>query len=282
MFREFARRALLSYATRVPYHRGKWRVIESALRMSGIEEADRGRTFEVERDGVKWRLGTECRVQRKLYYHGELDPYDVRELLTPPGSGSVFFDIGSYFGYYALLAARRGARAFAFEPAAANYQLLAAHQAMNGFDRLQTFQLALSDEVGSVAFASPVAENRGTGRMLPGETAGAGTETVAMTTLDAFAAGHGIDRLDALKLDVEGAEVKVLAGGRATLARLRPAMLIELNPPCLARFGASEAQLLAAVRDLGYTVWRATAGGRVKYERLAPGEAYTNILCLPA
>ena len=282
MIRQLAQTVLQSYATRVPYHRGKWRVIESALRVSGIEEADRGRTFDVVRDGVRWRLGTECRVQRKLYYHGGLDPYDVRELLSPLGSGSVFFDIGSYFGYYALLAARRGARAFAFEPAAANYQLLAAHQAMNGFDRLQTFQLALSDEVGSVTFASPLAENRGTGRMLPGESIGAGTETVAMTTLDAFAAEHGIERLDALKLDVEGAEVKVLAGGRATIARFRPAMLIELNPPCLARFDASEAQLLAAVRDLGYTVWRATAGGRVKYERLAPGEAYTNILCLPA
>jgi FkbM family methyltransferase len=277
MLRRFAKHALELYATRLPYHRGKWRVVESALRLSGIEEIDRGQTFEVGRAGLRWRLNTECAVQRRLYYHGGFDVHDVRELLARVPAGGVFFDIGSYFGYYSLRAAQRGARVCAFEPDAANFALLAQHIALNSFDQtIRAFPLALSDAPGRARFAGASAENRGTGHLASTDEAGG---EVALTTLDAFVAEQGIERLDALKLDVEGAECRVLAGGEETLRRFRPALLVELNPPCLERAGASELALLGRLSDLGYRCWRATAHGLVPFtERTAE---YLNLICLP-
>ena len=282
MLRRLAKNALEIYATRLPYHRGKWRVIEGGLRAFGIEAADRGREFEVERQGLRWRLGPACAMQRRLYYHGALDPYDERELLPLIEPGSVFFDIGSYYGYYALRAAQRGARAFAFEPASANYQRLAQNVALNADLRCETFQLALSDSVGTVAMSVAQEGNRGTGRIGAPSDGSVATEEVATTTLDRFVREHGIDRVDALKLDVEGAEGKVLAGGAETLARCRPVMLMEYNPRCLGRFGVEGETLLKMVRDMGYELWRATPRGRVKFQRLEPGEEYCNLVCRAA
>ena len=276
MFRRLAKHAIEVYATRLPYHRGKWRIVESAVRLAGIEQLDLGQTFEVERAGLRWRLNTECAVQRRLYYHGGFDVHDVRELMARVPQGGVFFDIGSYFGYYSLLAARRGASVFAFEPAPANFSLLQGNIALNSADQIRAFPLALSDTVGHARFAFASAENRGTGHLA---SAGEAGDEVALTTLDAFVDEHGVTRLDALKLDVEGAECRVLSGARETLRRFRPAMLVELNPPCLERAGSSEAALLGALSDLGYQLMRATARGLEPF--VTRTDDYVNLICLP-
>lgn len=100
-----------------------------------------------------------------------------------------------------------------------------------------------------------------------------------MTTLADFAASRSIDRIDAVKLDVEGAEVRVLRGGTDILRRSKPTMLVELNPPCIERFGTSEAEHLYTLRDLGFKIYRANGSGLVPYAGLAPREVYTNIIC---
>ena len=276
MLRRFAKHALEFYATRLPYHRGKWRVVESALRLAGIEALDRGQTFEVGRAGLRWRLNTECVVQRRLYYHGGFDVHDVRELMARVPAGGVFFDIGSYFGYYSLLAAQRGARVFAFEPDPANFSLLTQQIALNSFDQIHASPFALSDAPGRARFASASVDNRGTGHLAGQGEAG---DEITLTTLDAFVAERGIERLDALKLDVEGAECRVFAGGQESLRRFRPAMLVELNPPCLERAGSSEQKLLGALSDLGYRPMLATSRGLVPFRQRS--EDYMNLICLP-
>jgi len=275
------RRALEIYATRIPYHRGKWRVVELGLRVVGADGEDDfvdGRTMDIVRDGIKWRIGTTCAVQRRLYWHGGFEMHEVHALLDGLRPGNVFFDVGSYFGYYAMLAAKRGARAYAFEPVQANFEMLAVHKDLNAFDDLHVFRAAVSDQAGAVFFEEPNAGNRGTGHL----TGAAGRRAVQVdaVTLDAFMDDQRIERLDAVKIDVEGAELKVLAGASATLTKFHPMLLVELNPPCLERFGANETVLLSTLRDLGYDMFRARKNGLEKYVGLLPYEEFTNIICV--
>ncbi len=276
MLRPLIENLILLYA-RVPYHAGKWRVVEALIRVGGLERGP-ALTREVVRQGLRWRLSTDCALQRRLLYHGVFDVHDARALFADVRAGSVFLDVGAYFGYYSLLAARRGASVHAFEPVGENFTLLETQRGLNSLAQVQAHRVALSDAVGQANFVLPDAENRGRGR-LAGGVAGAKMEQVEMTTLDAFAERTGLSRLDALKVDVEGAEIKVLAGGRETLRRFRPTILIELNPSCLERFGASEAELLEALRALGYEIFRATHSGLELYRGLAAEESYLNIIC---
>jgi FkbM family methyltransferase len=279
MIRRLAKRVLEGYVTRLPYHLGKWRVVEGVVKGMGIEEGDRGQEFLVERQGLRWKLGVECAMQRRLYYHGALDPYDERELFSRMEPGAVFLDIGSYYGYYGLRAAEGGAEAYLFEPAGVNFGRLEENLRLNPAMRCRGYRLALSDRVGKVAMSIAKDGNRGTGRIEVEADGGEATEEVETTTLDLFVMREGIGKVGGMKLDVEGAEWKVLVGGMETLKRDRPVMLMEYNPPCLRRFGVKEEELLGKLRGMGYGLWRATRGGLKRFEGLG-GEEYCNLVCV--
>ncbi|MEI8340585.1 MAG: FkbM family methyltransferase [Verrucomicrobiota bacterium] len=284
MLRHATRDLINFYATKIPYHKGKWRVIEALLQVSGVEKLDRGKTFIVRRGGVRWKLNTACRMQRRLFYHGAFDNNDIRELTKRLGAGSVFFDVGSYFGYYSMVVSKETAgtaSVYAFEPVSSNFELLTGNRDLNRCENVRLFQLAISDSIGEVSFEIPPEENGGTGRIAtPGKASGS-VETVATTTLDRFVEEHGIQRLDAMKIDVEGAEMRVFAGARRTLETFKPVLVVELNPPCLERFATTGDDLLREIRSLGYEIFRAKSTGLKKFDGLLPGESYTNLFCLP-
>ena len=73
-------------------------------------------------------------------------------------------------------------------------------------------------------------------------------DTVPVVTLDDELAD--LDRLDLLKLDIEGGELSALRGAASTIARLRPTLVVELNPFVLWRWGRTFPQdLLAWIED---------------------------------
>jgi hypothetical protein len=74
-----------------------------------------------------------------------------------------------------------------------------------------------------------------------------------VTTLDAWAQSTGLDRLDIVKIDIEGAEILALRGMRATLRRLRPRLLIvEVKDVVMERGPGDEAALHGLLRECGY------------------------------
>lgn len=119
-------------------------------------------------------------------------------------------DIGSYFGYYAMLACRYagpGASVYAFEPFPKSFEMLKENKRLNGFDPLVCVNLAVSDQPGEWAFRVAPMANLGSGRLTSGATPGRAIR-VSATTVDDFVVRQGLDRVDLIKLDVEGAEVR--------------------------------------------------------------------------
>jgi hypothetical protein len=105
-------------------------------------------------------------------------------------------------------------------------------------------------------------------------------------TLDHFVKLHRIDRVDVIKLDVDGHELPVLRGGFATLRRLHPTLLMEMSPYIHAEEHHSFAELITLLRDAGYQI--EDAGSRKKLpldaadlERLIPDGASINVVALP-
>jgi FkbM family methyltransferase len=136
------------------------------------------------------------------------------------GKNPIVFDVGAFRGDYALLAREvlgPGAVIHCFEPNPASFAQLERH------DDLHVHRVALAGEAGQrTLFEHPDAPTiaslhadsfREAGREPSSET------TVDAATLDSFCAGDGIDRIDMLKIDVEGAEVEVLQGARSLLDR---------------------------------------------------------------
>ncbi|HEY2223611.1 FkbM family methyltransferase [Actinomycetospora sp.] len=102
---------------------------------------------------------------------------------------------------------------------------------------------------------------------------------VAVTTLDDLVSDLGLSRLDLVKADIEGAEALLLAGAHATLATLRPILMLELEDRHLARFGASVAEIVAGLGTAGYTArtWDAERG----WVSRRPDDDRRNVLFVP-
>ncbi len=178
---------------------------------------------------------------------------------VPPDA--VVLDVGAHAGQFAKLFAAmapRG-RVFAFEPSAYARSVLAPAMAVGGRGRVEIVPVGLSDRPGELVLHTPIKRRGGLGygtAHLGGAGEGALVDqSVALTTLDAFAEARGLERLDFVKMDIEGWELRALTGGRRTLARFQPTLYLEIDAAMLARAGDDPPSLFAWLRALGYRAY---------------------------
>ena len=266
-------KALLLYSGRFPNHRGKWRLIQRTIDSFGIHLEG---TFTERRAGSTWKLTPADYTHHDLFWYGTKDRWEMHHLSKFVSSGSVFIDAGASFGFYAVQIAKRvgpAGRVYAFEPNPDTYKLLTENLALNGINRATAVECALGGTEGRGALATRP-DNSGASTVVEGDS-------IALTTLDSFAAKHSLKRLDAIKIDVEGFEERMLTGAAATLRKLAPVIFIEVNPPALAKTGSSPQRVVDLLRSFGYEVFE------IHRERLTPlgglpsGEDYINVLAIP-
>jgi FkbM family methyltransferase len=141
----------------------------------------------------------------KAYWLGRYER-DVQDILAREiRAGDVFFDVGANIGFFAVLAARRGARVVAVEPATANADRIRSNAALNRLD-IDVIEAAAWDGNEDVALAA--GDSAHEWRTVTGR----GTRAVTLDTLG---------RPDVIKMDIEGAEEHAIVGARAALASCR-------------------------------------------------------------
>lgn len=212
---------------------------------------------------LRLRLDLDLRdnLQAILYYTGSYEPVFRRHLLDGLRGGDVVADIGAHIGVHSLPTARRlrdlgGGTVVAFEPAADSAAALRAAAAANGLD-VTVVEAACSDGPGNhVLHADHRYSPADAGvRSLHGR--GPAVQQVRAVRFDDWvsgsSAGRRLDRLDVVKLDVEGHEAAALRGMRASLARWRPrAVYVEIKDDSLGRSPTSDESLRALLADMGY------------------------------
>ena len=238
-------------------HPGHWRV-HSALRNLLRPRFDED--VAVTRQGLRWVLDPSDFPQENLFWLGESDRWELLHARRMVGPGSVIFDIGANFGYYALMLAaglRQACEVHAFEPTEATFQRLSRHIALNEMECIHAHRLALSDAPGTASMHGRE-HNSGAAFLELGEG------EVRVSTLDEFVAERGLRRLDFMKIDVEGFEERVLRGGERVLRELRPHILFEVQPITLERAGSSVDRVATLLTSHGYRLLQADR------ERLVP------------
>ena len=151
-------------------------------------------------------------------------PLQVTKLLA--GKDSVMIDVGANVGEHAFAAL---GYVYAIEPCRETFEKLTARK-QEPHSRRRFFNIAFSDAKGEkTLYINP--RNPGNNSVVPhsGKIAG---ETVQCVTLDDFVKEHGI-RPTYIKIDTEGHEMEVLAGGMMTIETYKPALLIEGNAQTL-------------------------------------------------
>lgn len=162
---------------------------------------------------------------------GTYEPAKVAALQRLLEPGMTFVDAGSNKGDFALIAARvmdDSGRVVAFEPSPENCRWIRKSIELNGYRCIELHELALSDSDGRARLY--LGDRSGWHSLVEMRAAEGAADSIEVEarTLDSALAGAAPD---VLKIDVEGAELRVLDGAKRTLADTRlSAVLIDVHP----------------------------------------------------
>lgn len=261
-------------------------VLTRAVRLAVSNAVGRNPSFDLTRDG-----GERMRAPADLRYttitafllRDWVEP-ELRQLQRLLSPGDVFIDVGANIGLYALKAARlvgSTGRVLALEPGAEAYGHLASNIALNTFDWAEPLKIAASDKAGeAVLHHVPLGSDPQAFSLVANARAVNG-ETVETVPLDNLIVRCGLDRVDLIKIDVEGAEPLVIAGAGRVLSEFRPAVIFECNAHINAGGDDGAAgQAWAMLKAAGYCFYRLVEGHFVHIVRL-PAE-FCNVIAVHA
>lgn len=214
----------------------------------------RGHVFDIEYEGVKYRVYLDENGHDRWMFRRGLHP-EIEDLAVfdPHRAGPiVFVDIGANTGFYAIAADRalaEGSRIISFEPHPRTRAKLMANLAFNGVTRVEVEPYALGAEKAVMRLHTAVDLNEGGNTLHPRAAANPhGVEVDVVPLLERMTA-LGVERIDILKIDVEGYEDRVLAPffAEAPQSLWPRVMLLEVTFD-----GAWETDLLALLKARGY------------------------------
>ncbi|HUU84704.1 MAG TPA: FkbM family methyltransferase [Phycisphaerae bacterium] len=210
------------------------------------------RDVVLETDGQKFLVGNpaESLIGQAIFYHGVWEPQATRSICPMVREGMTVVDVGAHTGYYTLLFARRvgpEGRVLAFEPEERGLAFLRRNLELNGHRNVTVLPVALSNRAARAAECQKAFYASDAGAEPPPDASG-----VVARVFDRLVDDLGIQRLDVVKIDVEGAELHVLEGMSESLARWAPLILLEVHPGKLENCGRSEEELAAFLARTGY------------------------------
>ena len=223
-----------------------------------------------------------------LYVCGSFEPNEFAFLDHVLHPGMTFIDVGANDGYYTLFAARRVGsigRVVAVEPSSRECVNLKRNIARNRLDNITVLPVALGSACGvaDLRLAHRVHSGHNTlGKFAHDGVLAERFQRVDLETLDKVATDLELERVDFVKIDVEGAESSVVHGARHVLTALRPTLLLEINDNALRAQSTSGEALLATLRgDFGYDILTfSTVTGAL--ERLAGSAPLSaNVVAMP-
>lgn len=198
---------------------------------------------------------------------------------------SIIFDIGANIGAFSLKSAaylhqrKLQSSIYAIEPNPQIIIRLRKNVNLNpDLNKLiQIEEIALSDQKRIMHFTSGCA-NSGGGKLTNEKT---GVE-VKVNTLDSFVSEHDLQRVDLIKIDVEGFEPRVLKGANRTIETYKPILIIEITDEWFRVNGSSASEIINHLFGLGYTIYSDAFGSvkRVLHNGIADLPNQYNVLAI--
>ena len=247
---DFKGKHLIARRVMSPLFRGKG--YKSIVKMSSYAG---GRLLCHLDDWIPWNV--------YLYGNYQVEARYEQVMLGFAEQAGVVVDVGANIGYYSVqFGLITSGRVYCFEPMIYQHRILKQNLALNGLCNVSPLKMILSDKEGTARIYFAGTDNSGMSSL---EYPRNEFEEVVSTTLDMFAAREGLDRVDVLKIDVEGHELNVLKGANDLLAQGKiNHLFVEINQITLRFGGTSPNQICSYLGQFGY------APASIKTGRIEP------------
>lgn len=218
--------------------------------------------------GIQVQVDLDDWIQKQIFFFGSylLEQQETRYWCDSVKEGEIILDIGANIGYYSLLASKRigsEGNIYAFEAAPETFRKLSDNIQRNGIENILAYNLAITNSRGTIDLHIADIRNTGMSSIAAFADESGETVTVPSDTIDNFASDHSLNRVDRIKIDVEGAEMMVLRGMEQTLRKCMPVIHIELIDSRLRDAGSSLDELWNFLLSLGYLPHAIDKGDRL-------------------
>lgn len=202
----------------------------------------------------------------------------------------VYVDVGANVGEQTVFAAKRLTRGqvIAFEPTTAMYQCLVENVHLNGFHNVRTVKLGLGDQSAKLPIftsdelSSDGTINEGVPTLYASQKRSRLLETVDIVRFDDYTLQCHLERLDVMKIDVEGAEMAVLRGSERTIRHFAPLIIMEIHEGTSQAAGYSAKVLLEYVESYGYRVEGLLQDGNTRPFDSSELNGFRDVVCYPS
>ncbi len=212
------------------------------------------------RDGIRYELDISCMMQWYVFWGFKEKQRD--RLYSLVNERDVVLDVGTNIGetlfHFAQLAGANGF-VYGFEPDNSNFANVQKNISLNDFRNIEVFNIGVSDKRETLKLYRVDSHNLGMNRILNEAEAAkyADFTTIETDSLDRIVLENKIEKVDLIKIDIEGYEMHALRGARQLLETFKPRLFIEIGYARLLNLGTSPAELISYLMKFGYKVFHA-------------------------
>ncbi len=266
---------ILSLLLRRPIFRGQNRIFSYLFNKNHLNQcwkivAPIDGKFKINCDTGTW-------IGAKIAYTGEYEPELKKVFKSMIKKRDHVLDVGANIGfhtlYFADLVGENG-KVTAFEPVPINYQILQENIKLNNFNHIHTKNIALSNKNEQLNISiDENSKNPGAFNLF---------EQDGNTTINCCIGDEeiGAEKVDFIKIDVEGYESFVIEGLLKTIKRDRPIIVFEFDTHYHVKTGLKENHIFLLLNSLNYSFKRVLNNGPVSildFDHLQSG----NVVAMP-
>ncbi len=225
-------------------------------------------------------------IQQHIFFFGVYDEKGIAFIKKQLKPGDIFLDIGANLGTYSLSAAGcldrlKGGMVYAFEPVPYIFERLVRHIEINKADHIVPGKLAIYNETTKLDLYVSDRENIGMSSILHHDTESGEVVEAEAIRMDDFIEANRINKVDLVKMDIEGAELFALQGMVNTLQKHRPALLIEISENVLGANSDQGREIFELMQHYGYAPYFIEQSGDVVPMQPGTERKETNYVFMP-
>jgi FkbM family methyltransferase len=213
------------------------------------------------RFGARFVVDSRDLIQRYIGLFGVWVPHMTAWLEGRLGVGDVFVDVGANVGYFAVLGSRLvgpTSMVVAVEASPTFHSMMLRNVGLNGCGNVRAVNAAAADSRDELTFVLASSNNMGTNSMVPYTAPAESSFTIAGRPLTEILSSEEIAATRVIKIDVEGAEGRVIRGLASILDQLREdvEIAVEVEPDRMRQLGDDIDEVLTTMRESAFHVYR--------------------------
>jgi FkbM family methyltransferase len=259
-------------------------LISEKIKLASLKKSDGEPHWEIIRnfDGnITLKIDRSRSMGASLYWTGLHELREFIFLHRILKKEMVAIDVGANLGEYTMFMAKRltEGRVLSFEPMELIRRQLEENVELNHFDRVAIFDFGLSNKKQRLQLHEVEDGNEGLGTLFLGDKKSKGSIEIALESLDEKWDSFQLQRLDLIKIDVEGSELFVLQGAKKTIAKFRPLILVEISDENFKAAGYHAADVEIFFKEINYQARRVNKEGQL--EACVSMPSFGNVMFVP-